>query len=115
MFAQYTDEQIGNKLTWVECDFSEHDDDRIDFIEYMRYYQPTLLDEWEKRLLNHYHIKTIIKHDVVMQYLYSGWNEATMNWWLYGDSTRVGEMIQIYIDDITDRLQDCWEQSQIPR
>lgn len=84
--------------------------EKINFIEYLLVSNVELFNEWFHRIINHYEIKTYIRDDILMQYLYHDWNAATEEWFKYGGV--VGEMIQLYIDELTDKLQDEWERCQ---
>ena len=86
--------------------------DTIDEIEYLNHNAPELLHEWFYRIVTHYNLHTYIREDVLMRYLYYDWNEAIMHFYRYG--SLVAEMLQQYIDEITEDLQDDWETRQIP-
>ena len=64
---------------------------------------------WQENLLQD---KFVIVIDILMQHLYYDWNEAIMHFYRYG--SLVAEMLQQYIDEITEDLQDDWETRQIP-
>ena len=113
-YSYFSDEAIIEEVEMNMACYNEETKsyDRIDEIEYLNHNAPELLHEWFYRIVTHYNLHTYIREDVLMQYLYYDWIEAIMHFYRYG--SLVGELLQQYIDEITEDLQDDWETRQIP-
>ena len=93
-------EEIAIASQSIETDMQN----KVDDIEILFHSEPELGVEWYNRIIDHYQLHNIIRIDIIMQYLYNDWYEATVNWYKYG--SMVGEMLQQYINEVENQLAD---------